>query len=316
MKNPLVFISGGAGYIGSVLTHHLLESGFRVRVYDNLMYKQLSLLEHCYNKNFEFVLGDVRNASELEKYTRDADIIIPLAAIVGAPACERDKKLTYDVNYWQMVLLKDCTVRGQKIIFPSTNSGYGLGTGDIFCTEETPLKPVSHYGITKVDAEKLWLDTGRAVTFRLATVFGISPRMRLDLLVNDFTYKAIRDGYLVLFEEHFKRNFIHIRDVAKTFLFAIDNYEKMVGQSFNVGLSSANISKRELAEEIKKYVPRLSISSDAIAQDPDKRNYIVSNAKIESIGWVPDYTLDDGLKELIKAYGIILTNSNSQFTNL
>jgi nucleoside-diphosphate-sugar epimerase len=294
----------------------LLEKGYRVKVYDNLMYKQLTLLEHCYNTDFEFVLGDVCDWGHLAKEVDTADIVIPLAAIVGAPACERNKKLTTDVNHMQMLAIKSNTVKSQKIIFPTTNSGYGVGEKGIFCDETTPLKPVSHYGKTKVDAEKLWLDSGRAVTFRLATVFGISPRMRLDLLVNDFTYRAVCDGYLVLFEEHFKRNYIHIRDVANTFLFAIDNYDKMVGQPFNVGLSSANISKRELAEKIKEYIPKLSIQSDNISEDPDKRNYIVSNAKLEGLGWAPEFTLDMGIQELIKAYKIILTNDNAKFTNL
>lgn len=312
----LVTITGGAGYLGSILTHYLLERGYRVRVYDNLMYKQLSLLEHCHNKDFEFILGDVRDMTKLEKAVGDADVVIPLAAIVGASACDKDPKLTYDVNYMQMVVIKSSTVRDQKIIYPCTNSGYGIGQDGVYCDENTPLNPISLYGKTKVDAEKLLLDTGRAVTLRLATVFGISPRMRLDLLVNDFTYKAVSDGYLVLFEEHFKRNYIHIRDVAKTFLFAIDNYESMVGKPHNVGLSSANISKRELADKIKTYIPRLSIQSDTIGEDPDKRNYIVSNARIESLGWSPDFTLDDGITELIKAYRIILNNSNSKFTNL
>jgi len=316
MSKPLVLITGGAGYLGSILTHYLLENGYRVRVYDNLMYKQLSLLEHCYNKDFEFILGDVRDVRKLENVIEDVDVVIPLAAIVGAPACDKDPKLTYDVNYMQIVIIKGHTVRDQKIIFPCTNSGYGVGQAGIYCDETTPLKPVSLYGRTKVDAEKLLLDSGRAVTLRLATVFGISPRMRLDLLVNDFTYKAVSDGYLVLFEEHFKRNYIHIRDVAKTFLFAIDNYDSMVGQTFNVGLSSANISKRDLAEKIKGYIPKLSIQSDDISQDPDKRNYIVSNAKIEGLGWSPYFSLDEGIQELIKAYNIILINSNSKFTNL
>jgi len=280
------------------------------------MYKQLSLLEYCFNKDFEFVFGDVRDFKTLAKVTEDAEIIIPLAAIVGAPACEKDRKMTFDVNFMHIVALKDCTVGSQKIIFPCTNSGYGIGQEGIFCDEETPLNPISLYGKTKVDAEKALLDTGRAVTLRLATVFGISPRMRLDLLVNDFTYKAVADGYLVLFEEHFKRNFIHIRDVARTFLFAIDNYDKMVGKPFNVGLADANMSKRELAETIKKYVPKLSIQSDAIGQDPDKRNYIISNERIEKLGWTSEFPLEPGIEELIKAYSIILNNSNSKFTNL
>ena len=238
----------------------------------------------------------------------DFDIIIPLAAIVGAPACRRNPSLTRLVNYDAHMNIVRNVSKGQKIFFPTTNSGYGIGEKDAYCTEESPLRPISEYGRTKVKIEKSFLDKGNAVTFRLATVFGTSPRMRMDLLVNDFVYRALNERSLVLFEEHFRRNYIHIRDVAKAFLFGIENYDKMKGEPYNVGLSSANQTKRELAEKIKEYVPELYIHSAEIGEDPDKRDYIVSNEKIESLGWGPDYDLDYGIKELIKGYKIIRPN--------
>jgi len=273
------------------------------------------LTDFAYRADFEFVHGDVRDHNKLLPYIKEADVIIPLAAIVGFPACEKDKRLATEVNYEQIKFILDNTTSNQKIIYPNTNSGYGIGQDGIHCTEETPLNPISHYGITKCDAEKALLDSGRAITLRLATVFGVSPRMRLDLLVNDFTYKATNEGYIVIFEKDFKRNFIHIRDVALTFTYMINEYEKYMGQTFNVGLSSANISKLELAEKIKTYVPEFVIKVDNFKSDPDKRNYIVSNEKLEKTGWRPYYTLDDGIIELIKAYKIIL-NYNRKFTNL
>jgi len=242
-------------------------------------------------------------------------VIIPLACIVGMPACKKYPELTVETNQNAIEWLTEVTRDDQKIIFPTTNSGYGIGQEGIYCTEETPLKPISLYGITKSEAESALLKRGNAVTLRLATVFGVSPRMRLDLLVNDFTYKAFKDKYIVLFESHFKRNFIHIRDIAYTFEFAIKNWDKMRGQTYNVGLSSANISKRDLCEAIKKFIPDFYIGESNINEDPDKRNYIVSNDKLESLGWKPKFTLEEGIKELLKAYPII-ENTNNNFTNL
>lgn len=335
-----ILITGGAGYLGSILVSKILSAKTQLNatkgtkdtksnyaefvheinfdklvVYDNLMYKQICLTDYSYRRDFEFVYGDVRNHSKLLEYIKDADVIIPLAAIVGFPACEKDKRLATEVNYEQIKFILENTSADQKIIYPNTNSGYGIGQEDVYCTEKTPLHPISHYGITKCDAEKALLDSARAITLRLATVFGVSPRMRLDLLVNDFTYKAVNDGYIVLFEPHFKRNFIHIRDVAMTFIYMINEYEKYISQTFNVGLSTANISKFELAQQIQKYVPEFVIKVDDFKSDPDKRNYIVSNEKLESTGWRPYYTLDDGIQELVNAYQIIL-NNNRNFTNL
>ena len=303
-----VLVTGGAGYIGSVLVDSLINRKYNVTVVDNLMYKQTSLTQYCHLPNFKFIKGDVRDWKLMEPLVKEADIIIPLACIVGMPACKKYPELTQDTNQTAIEWLARNTRDDQKIIFPTTNSGYGIGQDGIHCTEETPLKPISLYGVTKVKAEEALLQRGNAVTFRLATVFGMSSRMRLDLLVNDFAYKAFKDKYIVLFESHFKRNFIHIRDVIKAFLFAIDRFDQMKGKAYNV-------SKKELCEIIKKFVPDFYIAESEINEDPDKRNYIVSNAKLESLGWMPSFSLEDGIEELLKAYPII-DASNNNFTNL
>ena len=303
--NKKILVTGGAGYLGSTMIPILLKHGFNVIVFDSLIFNQTSLLDCCADKNFQFVQGDICNYSLVNKLISKSDIIIPLAAIVGAPACKRNPSLTRMVNYDAHMNIIENISNQQKVLFPTTNSGYGIGAKDSFCTEESPLNPISEYGRTKVEIEKALLDMGSTITFRLATVFGMSPRMRMDLLVNDFVYKAVKERSLILFEEHFRRNYIHVRDVAKAFLFGIENYDKMKGEPYNVGLSSANITKRDLAEKIKEYVPELYIHSAEIGEDPDKRDYIVSNDKIESLGWHPDHTLDDGISELIKGYNII-----------
>jgi nucleoside-diphosphate-sugar epimerase len=304
-----ILVTGGAGYIGSTLVPILINQGFAVTVLDSLIYNQSSLLDCCAYKNFEFIQGDICDYDLVNSLISESDIVIPLAAIVGAPACKRNPSLTRLVNYdAHMNIVKNVSA-DQKVLFPTTNSGYGIGEKDNYCTEESPLRPISEYGRTKVEVEKALLDGGSTVTFRLATVFGMSPRMRIDLLVNDFVYRAVKDQSLVIFEEHFRRNYIHVRDVAKAFLFGIENYEKMKGEPYNVGLSSANLTKRQLAEKIKEYVPELYIHSAEIGEDPDKRDYIVSNEKIESLGWRADYSLDDGIQELIKGYNIIKPNS-------
>ena len=310
-----VLVTGGAGYIGSVLVNSLINRKYDVTVVDNLMYKNISLTQYCHLDNFKFIKGDVRDWKLMEPLVKEADIIIPLACIVGMPACKKYPELTQDTNQTALEWLARNTRDDQKIIYPTTNSGYGIGQDNLHCTEETPLKPISLYGVTKVKAEEALLQRGNAVTFRLATVFGMSSRMRLDLLVNDFAYKAFKDKYIVLFESHFKRNFIHIRDVIKAFLFAIDRFDQMKGKAYNVGLSTANISKKELCEIIKKFVPDFYIAESEINEDPDKRNYIVSNAKLESLGWMPSFSLEDGIEELLKAYPII-DASNNNFTNL
>jgi len=314
-----ILITGAAGYIGSVLIDYLFDNHDdmfdKIIAVDNLMYNQTTLTQHCHRNEFEFHKMDVREHDKLLPLVEEADVIIPLACIVGMPACKKYPELTISTNQEAIEWLTKVTRDDQKVIFPTTNSGYGVGQDGIHCTEETPLNPISLYGTTKVNAEKALLERGNAVTLRLATVFGISPRMRLDLLVNDFTYKAYKDNYIVLFESHFKRNYIHIRDIAYTFVFSILHFDDMKGQAFNVGLSSANLSKKELCETIKSYVPEFYIAESEINQDPDKRNYIVSNKKLESLGWYPKVTLESGIEELLKAYPII-ENSNNNFTNL
>lgn len=308
MEKDKILVTGGAGYIGSILVPTLLKEGNNVTVLDNLMYNQTSLLECCANPNFDFIKGDIRDELLISSFIPKFDIIILLAAIVGAPACKSNLTLAKLVNYDAHINMIKKTSRSQKVLFPTTNSGYGVGEQNSYCTEETPLRPISEYGRFKVDIEKACLEKGNTITFRLATVFGLSPRMRMDLLVNDFTYRALKDKSIVLFEEHFRRNYIHVRDVTKAFIFGINNYEKMKGQPFNVGLSSANLSKRQLCEKIKEYVPDFYIHSSPVGEDLDKRDYIVSNEKIESLGWKPDYSLDDGIKELLKGYKIIKPN--------
>ncbi len=308
MADLRILVTGGAGYIGSILVAELLARGYVVTVLDSLIHGQSPLLECCSNPKFDFIKGDICDQDLMTELIGRFDLIIPLAAIVGAPACKINPTLTRLVNYDAYMKLVKMITPSQMIIFPTTNSGYGIGEKDTFCTEESPLRPISEYGRTKVEVEKALLDKGNAVTYRLATVFGTSPRMRMDLLVNDFTYRAYKDRFIILFEEHFRRNYIHIRDVAKAFIFAIDNFNKMKGEPFNAGLSSANLTKRQLCEKIKEYVPDFYIHSAPVGEDPDKRDYVVSNEKLESLGWQPDYTLDMGIVELLKGYKILKPN--------
>ena len=309
-----ILITGGAGYLGSVITPLLVNKGYDVTVYDNLMYNQLTLSDLCYKSNFKFVYGDVRDYKKLNEYVQKADVIIPLAAIVGFPACEKDKQLAEEVNYNQIYDLITNTSKEQTIIFPNTNSGYGTRSSGI-CKENQKLQPISHYGITKCNAEDILLQNGNAIIFRFATVFGVSPRMRLDLLVNEFVYKALTDKYITIFERKAVRNYIHIRDVASVFECMVVHRDIHRGEIFNVGLSDANINKQQLAEMIKKYISDFAITYSDYYEDPDKRDYIVSNEKVESTGWLPKYNLDDGIKELIMAYQIIINNDTSHFRN-
>ena len=300
-----VLITGGAGYIGSKLTLKLLQLGFEVTVLDNLMYKQESLTNCCNFSNFKFIRGDVTNNLLISKLIKENDIIIPLAAIVGAPACDKNPKLAKAINLDSSLFLISKVKTNQMLIFPTTNSGYGIGKKDEFCNEKSPLKPISTYGKNKVTVEKKLLSLKKGISLRLATVFGISFRMRLDLLVNDFVLSAYNNKSLILFEENFRRNFIHIDDVIDTFVFCIRNYKKMKGQCFNVGLSSANMTKKQLAKKIKKYLPNTYIHSAPIGEDPDKRDYVVSNKKLENLGWKPKKNLDYGIIELIKLYSTL-----------
>jgi nucleoside-diphosphate-sugar epimerase len=303
-----ILITGGAGYLGSIMTPYFLSKGYKVHVLDNLLFRQNSLLECCANPNFDFTKGDCRDKATLAPLVAKADVIIPLAAIVGAPACKLDPVATTSTNRDAIETLLSLVSTEQQILAPITNSGYGIGIAGAFCTEESPLNPISLYGTTKVEAERMLLDSG-AVSFRLATVFGASPRMRMDLLVNDFVYRAVNDRAIVLFEAHFKRNFIHIRDIARVFEHGILNFTSLKGQPYNVGLSEANLSKSELCARIQAHIPSFVYMEAPIGEDPDKRDYIVSNEKIERTGWKPAVSLDDGIRELIKAYRIVKANA-------
>lgn len=309
-----ILITGGAGYLGSVLTEVLLNKGYQVTVIDNLIYKQTSIAPFTYHSNFDFILGDVTDESLLKSLVEKHDVIIPLAAIVGMPSCKVQPELTVKVNYEQVRNITKWITKDQILLVPNTNSQYGSSAEII--TEDSPFKPLSLYAETKCNAEKAILDSGNGIALRLATVFGMSYRMRMDLLVNDFVYKAITDGYLVLFESHFIRNYIHVRDIANTFLFMIENYEKCNNNAFNVGLTSANCTKLELANKIKQFIPDLVIVENNFKQDFDQRNYRVSNEKLESQGWLPIFSLEDGIQELIKGYQLINKFKNKDFTNL
>lgn len=300
-----VFITGGAGYLGSILCEHLLDKGYRVTVLDSLMYGEQNLNHLCANPDFDFHRGDARDEKLVGSLIRDADVLIPLAAIVGAPACDLDPLMASSTNRDAIAML--CRIRRpeQLIIYPTTNSGYGTKTGDVFCTEESSLDPISLYGRTKCEAEEIVLAAGNSITLRLATVFGMSPRPRLDLLVNHFTYAAFFDGYLVIFEKDFKRNYVHIRDVADCFIHCIEHPERMIGRPFNVGLDAANLSKEELALKIKEHLPRFYLHFSEVGSDPDKRNYIVSNQRLADAGFVARRSLDEGIRELIKGYRLI-----------
>jgi nucleoside-diphosphate-sugar epimerase len=297
-----VLITGGAGYLGSVLCEHLLDAGYQITVLDSLLYQQNSLFSLCSNARFEFHCGDVRDESVVRRLVASADVLIPLAALVGAPACDRDPEFARSVNLDAVRLLNRVRSRQQLVVYPTTNSGYGAKSGDVFCTEETPLEPISLYGRTKTQAERDLLESPNTITLRLATVFGISPRMRLDLLVNHFVYAAATDGYIVIFEKDFKRNYIHIRDVAGCFIHCIKNFDRMTGRPYNVGLDAANLSKEELALKVKEFVPNFYIHFSEVGSDPDKRNYIVSNQRLREAGFEAKRSLEEGIQELLKGY--------------
>jgi nucleoside-diphosphate-sugar epimerase len=312
-SSPRVLITGGAGYIGSILVPMLLQRGFRVTVIDNFSFNQSSLLDCCHYEGLQIVRGEARDKALIKKHLDQSDIAIPLACLVGAPICAQRPQEAQAINCDAVKMIVDLSRPDQRILYPNTNSGYGIGKAGEFCTEESPLNPISVYGTTKVEAEKYVLASGRGLTFRLATVFGISPRMRVDLLVNDFTYRAVTDRFVILFEAHFKRNYIHVRDVARAFLHAIDNWDAMKGHAYNVGLTEANLSKMELCLEIKKQVPEFTILEAPVGKDPDQRNYIVSNEKIERAGFKPAHSLQWGIAELIKGYQVVRRN---QYANV
>jgi nucleoside-diphosphate-sugar epimerase len=300
-----ILVTGGAGYLGSVLVPELLRVGHRVAVLDNFMYRQNSLAACCSDPGFSVVNGDARDAATLRPLLAEADVVIPLAALVGAPRCGQDPVGAVTTNRDAISTLCRLASVEQRIIIPITNSGYGIGERGKVCTEDTPLRPISLYGTSKAEAEQIALARENSVSLRLATVFGMAPRMRIDLLVNDFVYRAVNDRFVVLFEAHFRRNYIHVRDVARAFLHAIDNFSGMRGQAYNVGLSDANLSKAELCERIRRHVPDFCYLEAPVGEDPDKRDYVVSNAKIEATGYKPRHGLDDGIVELIKGFRMI-----------
>ncbi|MGB7768573.1 MAG: NAD(P)-dependent oxidoreductase [Verrucomicrobiia bacterium] len=308
-----ILITGGAGYIGSVLTPTLLSLGHQVTVLDNFYFNQNSLLDCCQHEGFQVVRGDCRDETLVKKLVAKADVLIPLAALVGVPLCTTDGIATKTTNQEAIEMLCRLASPQQWILMPVTNSGYGIGEKGKFCTEETPLRPISTYGITKVKAEEAVLSRDNGISFRLATVFGMSPRMRIDLLVNDFVYRAVHDRAVLIFEGHFKRNYIHIRDVVRVFVHGLANFDRMKGKPYNVGLDDANLSKVELCAVIKKHLPQFVYVEAAIGEDPDKRDYIVSNARIASTGFKPEWGLDRGIEELIKGFTIL---RNSIYSNV
>ena len=308
-----ILVTGGAGYLGSIMVPDLLQSGHKVTVLDSFMYKQASLNHVCHHPNFSVVRGDIRIESVMAPLIKKSDIVIPLAALVGAPMCSQDPVGARTVNHDAIALMLKLLSKQQLVLMPTTNSAYGTGDKNNFCTEESPLNPISLYAKEKVGIEKELMQRDNAVSFRLATVFGMSPRMRIDLLVNDFTYRAVHDRFVVLFESSFKRNYIHVRDVSRVFQHAIANFDKMKGQIYNVGLSDANVSKKELCERIQKQVQDFVVLDAPVGKDPDQRNYIVSNAKIEATGFQPIYSLDQGINDLIKGYTMV---KNTRYGNV
>ncbi|HEY9216164.1 MAG TPA: NAD-dependent epimerase/dehydratase family protein [Ancylobacter sp.] len=308
-----ILVTGGAGYLGSIMVPELLAAGHKVTVLDDFMYQQTSLNHVCFNPNFDVVKGDIRIESTLLPLLKKADVVIPLAAYVGAPLCNQDPVGAQTINHDAIIMMLRHLSKEQRILMPTTNSAYGTGDESNFCTEESPLNPISKYAIDKVAVEKDLMQHPNAISFRLATVFGMSPRMRIDLLVNDFTYRAVYDRAVVLFEGHFKRNYIHVRDVTRAFMHGIDNFENMKCNIYNVGLSEANISKSELCERIRKLIPAFVAIEAPIGKDPDQRNYVVSNAKIEATGYTPAVSLDQGLAELVKGFRMV---KNTKYGNI
>jgi len=300
-----IFVTGGAGYLGSVIVPELLKKGYQVTVLDNFMYNQNSLLDCCHDQNLTIMRGDANDEALLKEGMGQADAILPLACLTGAPLCDKEPKLAESIILDAVRSIITLRSKDQIIIYPTTNSGYGIGEKDKHCTEETPLRPVSLYGQLKVKVEEEILSAQNSITLRLATAFGISPRMRLDLLVNDFTYRAVHFQYIELFEAHFMRNFVHVRDIAGVFIHCLENFDKMKNETYNVGLSEANISKWQLCEEIKKHVPEFRFEETKSGKDPDQRDYIVSNEKIEKAGFKANISLSEGIEELIKGYKII-----------
>lgn len=308
-----ILVTGGAGYLGSTMVPDLLQAGHKVTVVDNFMFKQTSLHHVCHHPHFNIVKGDIRIESVMAPLVKKADIIIPLAALVGAPLCNQDPVGASTINHDAIIMMLKLLSPEQRVLMPTTNSAYGTGDENNFCTEESPLRPISQYAKEKVKVEQALMQRDNAISFRLATVFGMSPRMRIDLLVNDFAYRAVHDRFIVLFESNFKRNYVHVRDVSRAFQHGIAHFEQMKGQIYNVGLSEANVSKKELCEHIQKQIPDFVVIDAPVGKDPDQRNYIVSNEKIERTGFKTSMSLDAGIAELIKGYTMM---KNTQYSNV
>lgn len=311
--SPNILVTGGAGYLGSTMVPDLLSAGYAVTVLDNFLFKQSSLNHVCHHPKFSIVNGDIRVQSVVAPLLAKADIVIPLAALVGAPMCTIDPVGATTVNHDAIELMLKLLSKEQVVLMPTTNSAYGTGDENNFCTEESPLRPISLYAQGKVAIEQKLMERENAISFRLATVFGMSPRMRIDLLVNDFVYRAVHDRFVVLFESSFKRNYVHVRDVSRVFQHAITQFDRMKGQIYNVGLSDANVSKKELCEHIQKQLPAFTFLDAPLGKDPDQRNYIVSNTKIEGTGFRTATSLDQGIGELIKGFAMI---KNSRYGNV
>jgi len=309
MKNILV--TGAAGYIGTMLCTELVSKGYSVTAVDKLKYDKNSLCHLFFNKNFKFIKEDVTKINVIKKIIKDMDFIIPLAGLVGAPLCEKKKKEAVEINVKAIELIVKLAKKNQKIIYPTSNSGYGIGQKSKFCDENSPLNPISLYGRTKAQAEKIVMQHSNFVAFRLATIFGYSYRMRTDLIVNNFVEKAVKTKRLDIFEPKFRRNFVHIKDVVKAFIFAIENFNKVRNNIFNLGLSSANITKIQLAQKIKKNLKNTKIVVNKFKSDPDKRDYFVSNKKIEKAGFKAKITLEEGIEELSN----IFSNCDIKFNN-
>jgi len=297
-----VLVTGGAGYIGSMLVPELLRAGYRVTVVDNFLYRQNSLAQLCHDPRLEIVGADVRDEAQMAGLLKEADVVIPLAALVGAPLCAKDPVAATSVNRDAPLSMFKRLSPSQRVLMPTTNSGYGKGDPGVPVTEESPQTPLSLYARHKVEVERALLEREASISFRLATVFGMSPRLRLDLLVNDFVYRAVTDRFVVLFEPHFKRNYIHVLDVVRLFVFGIQNFDRLRGQIYNAGLSDANLSKADLCDEIRRVVPAFVSLVAPVGEDPDKRDYIVSNQKLERTGFKTTHSLQDGIRELVKGY--------------
>jgi nucleoside-diphosphate-sugar epimerase len=308
-----ILVTGAAGYLGSILVPELLARGHEVTALDSFMYGQSSLAHVCYHDRFSLVRGDIRSDETMAPLLARADVVIPLAALVGAPLCDRDPVGARTTNLDAPLAMFRRLSKNQRIVMPTTNSAYGKGGGDQPSDEKSPLNPVSSYARLKVEVEHALLSRESSISLRLATAFGMSPRMRIDLLVNDFVHRAVNDGFIVLYESHFRRNYVHVRDVAAAFVHCLDHFDRMAGGAYNVGLSEANLTKLELCERIRRHVPKLVIREEEFQSDPDQRDYVVSNGKIEATGFKAGHSLDFGIQELLKGYRML---RNTRYGNV